>query len=302
TGALCFTGVMQAGEKSKLQTLLSNLADPITVAEYQKALDALFAAPTNTLAELKPTFFRTDAAALVAVPPSNATETAKRQFIEEKFNLLMAKLLPQVRDVLSQEVVKQKIAEALKLDPNVTELLLRRYVTSPVNRGRLCSDEFLSPRFAESDPTIKPSIDLFIEQFAAFMLLHKINLVISKFKIAKAPLNLDDSKEQLKWLFEYGLAPVVGWLDLNSLPIFSSPTSNDSFKRWRRLADLFRLRDTLPKGVEALSEIFSLAYAASFDKNKLLNAVSKGFGWNQGDVTFLTGHMGLNTADDFKSE
>ncbi|MCI0354715.1 MAG: hypothetical protein L0099_06720, partial [Acidobacteria bacterium] len=236
--ALHFVGAMTEQERDVLLVLSTDPADPHH-APYQAAVNGLFAqadtvVPAPGDAFLSASGLDNDAAAMF----DSATAP------EDRFLRLLKKLLPYLRRTLSERLVVERIAEALKLETRVTETVLRELV-SPANPGRRALDEFLDPAFAESDPQVKPSERAFPAQFSTFTLLHKVAMVVTKF---------DFTHRQVKWLFTHG--PKAGWLDLNTLPIDATKPAAP-FDRWLRLAALARLRDRLPQGEHALEELFA---------------------------------------------
>jgi hypothetical protein len=260
---LRFVGFMMTREL----TALLNLS---TAPGYQSAINALFAASGSFVPDPENAFLTLAEVALLFDAPTAA----------DRFQIVLGKWLVQVRSSL----IKQKLSEALKLDSNITEQLLTRRINSPADLSKKSLNDFLSPAFAESDLQVKLTATAFPVQFQTFTRLHKVALVLTKFRV---------TVPELTWLFEYG--PDVGWLDLNALPpTATSPSPETLFDGWARLTDLFQLRDQLPLGESVLSEVFSAARETVPDHDALLARLSAGAPWNLGDLEFLDGITGFN--------
>ncbi len=200
---------------------------------------------------------------------------------EKRFLLVLKKLFPYLRKTLSERLVKQKIAEALKLDFESAENLLTKWIASPfdqetdINKKRRCITEFLDPNFYESSLDIDLTSDSFYNQFKVYTLLYKISTLVNKFKI---------NPRQLEWLFKYG--PSVGWLDLNSIPTNSDNTAA-SIEKFLRIILLFKLRDLLPLGENALNEILELAGINQTSYLDILEIIYNYTTWNETDLIDL---------------
>ena len=278
---LRFTGEMTAAEKTSLLALSSSLPNP-TADAYETAINALslaLEAPSNDPNNL---FLNsTDVDQLFdLISPG-----------QHKFELVLARINAYLRRTSSESLIKQKVAEALKLDAKTTEQLMTaappfsvddRRLRSPAHPSENPIHEFLDAEFIGSTVKITRAAP-FLNQFDTFILLHKVALIVSKFKI---------TPRQLDWLFDYGLS--AGWLDLNSLAS-ASATNPASFSLWSRLVDLFALRDRLRNGEETLSTVFALSREPSppVTPDDLLAKLSEMTGWDLDDLKFLDGPTGL---------
>jgi receptor-binding and translocation channel-forming TcA subunit of Tc toxin/ABC toxin-like protein/neuraminidase-like protein/putative peptidoglycan binding protein/virulence plasmid A protein len=277
---LHFIGVMTEQERDTLLALSTAPTDPHH-APYQNAIRALYAQPDS----LTPDFLiasgtDNDDAAMFDMPTTT----------EMRFRLVLKKLLPYLRRTLSEQLVKQRLAQALEVDNSAAESLLTRWVASPADNllarslRRRALSEFLDAAFAESNPNIKLNRKSFPAQFKTFTLLRKIATIVTRFKL---------TVRQLAWLFEYG--PDVGWLDLSTLPSEAQDAAA-SFEQWLRVMDLFALRDALPMGETALDEIFRLARTAGVSQDELLKQLNDHTQWSLSDLDFLLSAEGLNLA------
>ena len=266
-GQLHFIGVMIEPERDILLSLSGD-------QPYQDAIKDLFSQPVTINPDAADIFLTSagtgnDAAVMFDEPASP----------EERFLLVLEKLLPHLRLTLSKRLVEQTIAESLKLDAKSAEKLLTEWIASPSDPQpdpalkRRCIEDFLAPAFAESSMELKLIPSSFRDQFKAFLLMHKVATIAAKFKITPT---------QFAWIFDYGAT--AGWLDPNSLPTPVLPTDPQepaaSFDLWLRLADLFQLRDTLPSGEAVLSDIFSLARSSNVSHADLLKFLSEHTTWS----------------------
>lgn len=273
---LRFTGEMTPADKSTLLLLSSSLANPILAAVYETSINALSEALEASTNDPNNLFLNSaDVGQLFdLVSPAH-----------QKFEFVLLRVNAYLRRTSSESLIKQKLGEALKLDGQTTEQLLTRRLMSPTHTLKTSIHEFLDGDFIGSTGKITNAAS-FRNQFDAFILLHKVGLVASRFKITRT---------QLDWLFDY--APEVGWLDLNSLALASSaaPASLDG---WSRLADLFALRNRLRNGEETLSTVFALSREPSppVSTDDLLVKLSEMTGWDLDDLRFLDSAAGLTLA------
>lgn len=277
-GRLHCLGVMSEQQRDALLRLSNDAA-------YQAAVNALFAQPEALVPAAADAFLtaagaNTDAAALfdTAVAP------------DDRFVLVLKKLLPYLRSSLSERFAAGQIAEALQLEARSADALLRTWLVSPVNPQRRCLAELLDPAFAASNTNVQLTPAAFPVQFKTFLRLHKAALVASRFKLTHL---------QLGWLSKYGAD--AGWLDLNALPTEAQPQpAANAFDGWLRLVELVKLRDRLPQGERALGEILerarALNAAAAADRNTAkqmwFDAVMRWTRWMQADLETLLGAAG----------
>ena len=282
-----FVGVMTEAERSVLSKLSTDTG-------YLAALQGLFDAPgAGANAPLGADIFLTSAGAT-----SDASALFDNPNIEPeaRFLLVLRKLLPYLQATLSELTVKQRLGEYLRLDATAIDGLLKKWldprVVDPVHPERRAIADFLDPAFAESNPNVKSGTDAFPRQFDSLRLLQKIALVILKFEI---------TPRQLQWLFESG--PAAGWLDLNDLAPGSTVAAATLFKGWARLADLFRLRDELPRGEALLTDVFAAATAPGAQLDDVLELLGKGTRWPLESLKSLSGAGGFGfSANDLAGE
>lgn len=284
-GVLHCRGVMSEQERDALLSLSGDATDPQHAA-YEAAVNALYAQPGALVPVAYDAFLTqgaadSDAAALfdAAMAPG------------DRFLLILKKLLPYLRVALSERFAIVKTAEELQLEARSADALLRTWLVSPLNPQRRCLDELVAPAFVESNANVQPTPAAFPTQFKTFLHVHKASLIASRFNF---------THRQLGWLFVHGAG--AAWLDLNALPADTQPQpAANAFDSWLRLAELAKLRDTLPQGENALDEILACARAGAAAvqpadinaaKQAWFAAVSRWTRWSGPDLEALLGAGG----------
>jgi peptidoglycan hydrolase-like protein with peptidoglycan-binding domain len=277
-------GALTDQERALLLALVTDPADAgqaafgAAVQQLHGLPDSFTPAPGEEF--LTPTGANNDAAALFDAPLEAG----------DRFRLVLVKLLPYLRRLLSERLAAQTMAEDLALEPRTGDALLRELAVSPADPSRHCLDELLDPLFAESHALVTPGPKAFPAQFLAYLRLHKAALVVTRFKL---------SFRQLGWLWSYGNA--AGWLDPNELPL-AADQSAAPFEGWLRLAELARVRSGLPRGEDTLDRLLAAAHGVDAGAPALeLDAAKAGWfdmlrertRWSADDLTAL-----LGAADD----
>lgn len=289
--SLSLIGVMTEQEREVLQALSTNPHDPYH-QPYDATVYQLWVASSgvppysrdNFLTSLGP---RSHVAGLFDSACSP----------ERRFLLVLKELLPYLRLILSERTVKQCVTESLKLEANLVDLLLTRWVNCPPENQNspklMAMSTFLDEGFAKSNANIKSSREAFPKQFKTFLLLHKIAVLSQKFKL---------TSQQIQWLFELRASSADEWLDLNALPVeVGQPPVRSGwsvpglFRGWERLADLFRLCASLPGGETVLTDILATAraiflttaHATGSARNSLFAILNKALQWPMETMEFL---------------
>ena len=286
---LCFIGIMTEPDRTTLLDLVKESPEPdksaytVAIKELYDQSSAIVGNPESFSPLPKNEFLNSqDGQALF---DSAATEAAQR------FASVLQKSLAYARRLASTTLVIQTLAETLKLEVTVAGEVLTQWIVCPDDSKQPALQVFLQSAFASSDPHVKVSESLFGQQFNTFRLLHKVALVLNKFKV---------TPEQLSWLTT--LALKVGWLNLNELPagpalVVRAGASQAQFAAWARLVDLFHLRDTLPDGSAILGESFVRAHDAKPETQEtqetFLRWLSDHTGWNLTDLEFLSANQQL---------
>lgn len=272
------------GTLSRLQ--FKQVRDLVNDADYQKAIKELYDAPRNVqpLANDE-SITSNDRAALFdsLLAP------------EQRYAMVLDRLLPHLRRTLSERLVKQKLADALELEAEATDKLLTAWIGSVDTQSpkRAISD-FLDPDFAESSAQAFPAAAEFPKPFKSYVRLHKIALVVTTCKLTAT---------QLAWLFDCN-GPQVHWLDLRELPLTASEPAKAAalFTRWEKLVDLVRLRDALPAGERLLATLFTHIWSAQSEVDDVLEALCAETQWDLTDAKALIGQNGFSYTfpDDYQ--
>ena len=287
-GMLNIQGAMSEAMRDLLLNLSTDTTDPNHTA-YQTAVGSLFKAPDTLAPQPDDVFLTTagpgnDVDALFNMPTTPA----------DRFKLVLKKLLPHLRTMLNRRLVTQKISEALQLETESTGNLLTEWIRWPAQAGKNALDAFLADAFAKSNPNLSATRSHFGDLFDTYTLLHKIAVIISVLEL---------TSKQLGWLFAY--SPIVGWPDLNQLPLTATDPGNTVLATWERLWRLCRLRDKLPRGEAFLEKLLTLAYGISagasigeknMAKKDFITLLSTVMGWTKDDLETLVGDKQDHTA------
>lgn len=274
---LNFIGVMTEAERK----VLANLSpDPA----YRTAVTSLFAQPDTTSPATGDLFIdQPDAAALFDTIPAIAPPA--------RFILVLRKLLPYLRATLSERIVIQRIGEYLHIESKAANELLTRWVNSPTHPTQKAITEFLAAKFIDSNPKLELTRLGFIDQFKTFTLLYKIATLNHGFQL---------TPQQLQWLFDFG--PSNTWLDLNALPLDVIAKAGALHDGWVRLADLFKLRDSISNAETLLTDVFTSTRAGILI-DPLLQKISNATSWKLDNLKALNGTNGFNfVVNSYKDE
>lgn len=220
---------------------------------------------------------------LVATGPNSISVDAK----EQRFNYVLQPLLTYLGQ---RNLVKQKLADAIELDMASCDQLLTSLVPAKSDTTQTAMADFLSLSFINSEVEPLSEID-FPDQFRQFVLLGKIAIFITRFKIPS---------EELAWVFEHGNG--FGWLEFNTL---DSAQIEDLFSAWLRMAHLSQLASELNASEADLYTLFHSLQDGTINSNSQfateLGAMS---GCAETDVGYLIGAQGIDLTNptDFLDE
>lgn len=211
----------------------------------------------------------------------------------DRYRFLIEKLVPHRRYAESLTAVRNKLQTSLGMESSAVGKLLSGWLISSggADKGFAIAD-FLNSDFVRSAPSIPVTRERFPQQFKTCVRLTKVAALVRKFKLTDASLS---------WLFRPSAGP-IGWLDPNLLPA-AHDESTVSIRPLIRAANLFRLRDALPDGDNALARIFAAADGAA-SREDVLEQVHLATDWNREDLAALLGRDGfkLSTGDALKAE
>ena len=186
-----------------------------------------------------------------------------------------------MRRSLSDSLIKQTLADSLKLDSAMLALLVGSLIKAQSDTDKPALADFR--RLTDDGPV--PAFCL-----KSYELLNKVALLVNKFKI---------TVKELTYISSPGSD--FASFDLNQLPLSSSVSAARAttlFAQWERMYALFTLRDSFLLPEIDLIEVFAAASLA--EARQKLNQAT---GWKSGEVEELTGATGFNfTLADFKSE
>jgi hypothetical protein len=288
---LCFSGLMLAQDFEELSSIAG------VDAVYQNALDQLQTQSSDFIPASENEFLNeslaTQLLAADVTPP-------------QRFSSVLERLLPRLRRLLGESLVKQKLSEALGTDPAALGYLL----------DAATIDGILAPEFSESHISLEIDASRFPALFEAYGRLSKGVLVREKLGI---------SSRQLAWYFRFlpsvparkiawqlAVPGQSGWLDFRNLPLVPNPNPTpELFAAFLRLLELCKLRDQLlPAGEIALEEILTAANDPVLSSNApaLTDAVAailkRRTGWDENGTKTLSGDEGIALAlpEDFRDE
>jgi len=203
-----------------------------------------------------------------------------------------------------------RVAQAVGLEVRVAARLVETYLHHPDAAGPSLIDVLTADEVRDYDrvepgseaPALPTAEDL-PQQFAAYERLHKVALVLRRFRITAA---------EVSWVMETG--PARGAVDLGSLPLAPSATA-DTYAAWARLRDAVALRDRSTSG--ALFDLFERAASAEAAGDPAETAAARAaliaelearMAWSHADLEFLigtpatAGALGLSYPADFADE
>ena len=267
---LHFVGPMDDGAYARLLAMVKSLPDAAeltqNITELRKGYSSLPSRDIRLINENEWTQLRDD------------LRDPSRRFL-----FLFSKLLPYRERVQSSRTVQEKLAGATGLQATTVGKLLNGWLTSSGESGKgLAIDDFLDPAFIQSSVALPVTPDRFPNQFKSYRRLVKVASLVSKFRL---------SDDALGWLFGPMAIP-GGWLNPNRLPT-GPDESPVGLMSLLRMANLFRLRDSIPGGEATLKHIFAMAV----DETRgpvLLERLSMLTAWNLDDLKSLTGPTGFN--------
>ncbi len=188
----------------------------------------------------------------------------------ERFDFVLEPLLAHLSRVASEAFVVEATAATFGITTGVSNALLRELVPAPNIPDVAILTVLLET--AESPA-----------QIDAFHRLSKIAIVLNALNVAP---------EHVAFVINRGA--LVGWLELNTLPLTAQDTSADRFGRWLAMVTLVRAAAKFPDGTAALFKIFSDLDNQQLTRNQFLNLLAKRTGWNRNDIGFLTGASGFD--------
>jgi hypothetical protein len=279
------------------------LAGEPSGSPYHSAITALFDLPLAPLSADEDTRKNTflTSSDITRLFDNDATTNAVLT-PQERFVLVLQKLLPATRQVLCRQAVVRAFSNDAGMQTQDMEYILGHL---SIVDGFSLVETMCDAAFVQGNPGISATRALSPNQFAAVVLMKKVALLLTKFRF---------SSVQLKWLFELRRSsptdPAAAWLDLNSLPLAkttpppSPALSAERFAAWERLSRLASLRDRLgAKGVTLLDDVFTLARTPGVSVDFILRGLAEPLGVSEPELLHVSKTiLGLSELRSYQHE
>jgi hypothetical protein len=269
--ALVCQGALTEAERVALRGLSGS-------APFRAAIDAIAAAPRKVVADLVaavgaiPTTIPAPEAKLLDISSFNAEGAPDAPAVAAKFSHVLKSVLPALHQAARSTFIKQKLAEALSLDPATLARLIERN-----QDGRILLHGIGAPADSMITDFFEPIQVANAKR--AWLRLHKAALLIGAFKLSEAEVGL--------------LAGKV--FDFDQLPDAAPPVYNPAaFDACRQLIEYAALKRTLPPAATPLAALFGAG-----DLNSALKLLAESTGWAEDRLQFLAGAgaFAFNLAD-----
>lgn len=226
------------GGKLTLTGWLSN-SEKKTVSDANQS-NPVFSAALNILQRTSMQYVAKPTEQFIA--STDAEQLLREPNVEERYRTILLRLVSR----LDLDLLLTQLSVSLGLDQQV----FGRLLDAAKMNARSAKDLLTDSDFLRSDSKSLVERTSWPNQFAALELLSKIATI--GIPLAIAP-------EQWDWVLSKGFTV----MDVLALP--TSTATPASFDGWRKLVDLFHLRDVLPDGSVRLVEIETALKASDFD-------------------------------------
>jgi receptor-binding and translocation channel-forming TcA subunit of Tc toxin/ABC toxin-like protein/neuraminidase-like protein len=193
---------------------------------------------------------------------ADAERILREPDIVERFRTVLLRLVPH----LELEFLAAQLSPELGLDQQVVIRLLDAAEVKLSSAKTILTDS----NFLRSDRRDPVNRTPWHDQFAVVELLRKIATIGARLAIRP---------EQWDWI----LGKAFSILDALALPV-SATDPPASFEHWRRLVDLFHLRDALPDGPARLTRIEAALREATFDAAPIHKEFAGAFDLSESEV------------------
>ena len=167
------------------------------------------------------------------ITPTDAEKLLREADFQERNRTVLLRLRPR----LVLDTLATQLTVSLGLDKQAASMLLAKVSVN----ARAAKDLLTDSKFLTSDPKQTLDRQNWPDEFGVVELLGKIATIASSLTILP---------EQWEWVLD----GVFDVLDLLLLPTGSNPTAAQ-YEDWRKLVDLFHLRDVLPDGPKYLAQV-----------------------------------------------
>ncbi|OQW61976.1 MAG: hypothetical protein BVN28_05975 [Nitrospira sp. ST-bin4] len=289
TGKIELAGAMLDEEKTALLALSAD-------ADYQQAINSLDQQAKNYAPEPRNEFLFSS-----SDPATDRTRTSftalfdSDRSVAARFAYVLTKLCGYLRTTSSERFVKQKLSDALTLQPAIVERLVTVVLNAPSDPSRQKAIvDLVDPAFARSHGAITAQYHPY--QCALMVRLQKAAALVHKLAI---------TPDQLTYLS--GLQTAAEWMDWNAIPSGSS-NSAIAFVAWEQLTAAIGLRGAPFTSDDAPFELMAMANDASTARVNFLRAIRDATGWDLADLHALAGPdtggqglLGINFPADFST-
>lgn len=199
--------------------------------------------------------------------------------VDARFAYVQPALESYLRTTQSEEFIRQKVAEALRLDvPSAATLLSG--LNLPGSADPLLT-RLNDPRLIAklSDGSYQFALDetAFPAVFRSLRLLHKAALVIEK---------LEMTADEVRWWLMGNHAPDLGWMRAGDFP--TDTTTSVTIDRWVALQQFFTWKSKLPRSERTAFEFASRLLDATVPSATNVTELAQLTGWEAADITALT--------------
>ena len=292
TGKIELFGAILDEEKAALLALSAD-------ADYRQAIDSLDQQAKSYVPEPRNEFLFSS-----SDPTADRTRTSftalfdSDKSVADRFAYVLDKLCSYLRTTSSEIFVKQKISDALTLQPSIVDRLLTVVLNAPSDPShKKAIADLVNPAFMRSQGAI--TAQYYPYQCALMVRLQKAAALINRLAI---------TPDQLTYLSALNAA--AGWMDWNAIPVGSSNPAI-AFVAWEQLAAALGLRGAPFTSGAAPFKLMAMANDASTARVDFLRAICDATGWDMTNLHALAGSdiggpgdqglLALNFPGDFKT-
>lgn len=208
---------------------------------------------------------------IIHFPPATITNADKAKLIQN-----IKTLRQNLNDLLSQNnnQIKSQVASSFNIADEQAAILLANLTIAPAADKLLQILEADSLLDKNADGSFKEvNTTNYPKQFAAYILLHKVSLLISRMKI---------ETENLEWFILHQAD--VKTVNFSALPV-SAPVVTNDFSGWLNLYKFLDFKSKYPEPEDAsVRSILDLARDATSTKPAIISEIVKLTQWNEEDM------------------
>lgn len=147
----------------------------------------------------------------------------KETRIQNRYNYIFGPLLDYVINLLSTELISQKVSDDFWLDLDTSMLLVTELIISKLDSSKYAVIDLIDNNFVTYDLTDETEIsrELFPVQYDVWLTIYKSSILIT---------SLWFNNDELIWMYKN--SSDLNWIDLNSLPLENITDSFSNFESW----------------------------------------------------------------------